>query len=382
MASNQHIGASNLNENEAILTNRVAELERRMSMFEGIFHALSNRLDLHFKKYDVVVNSQQQQINELTAFLSTLLNDQQRHAEILSEKLSGTLHGVSATSISLSQTLDPQGFTDGTTAPGAPRNYTSVPMSNDQTAHPQNEGAVSNETLFEDILNGNSQENDKSQQQTNSSDPISQENNSTNPSVDTRFNKPQNYNSNLVPSLEEYSANPPNNDGGQSQGLYISSNSSQSRQSPNLQKVSPNHENAVESNAQESVPTFEEEQYETKTGLKRKRIVCTRPFEFIKSPHSVMEVWKEYTEGVNGQPSIRKMEALYQMAWRRDPAVNKRYSRRKVLWKAIQTGLNRGYSLNYVVEILENSRYVNDKQKVKQPIGWLCHSSHIPETLK
>lgn len=49
MASNQHIGASNLNENEAILTNRVAELERRMSMFEGIFHALSNRLDLHFK---------------------------------------------------------------------------------------------------------------------------------------------------------------------------------------------------------------------------------------------------------------------------------------------------------------------------------------------
>nr|AAB22053.1 FUP1 [Saccharomyces cerevisiae, Peptide Partial, 40 aa] [Saccharomyces cerevisiae] len=40
MASNQHIGASNLNENEAILTNRVAELERRMSMFEGIFHAL------------------------------------------------------------------------------------------------------------------------------------------------------------------------------------------------------------------------------------------------------------------------------------------------------------------------------------------------------
>ncbi|AJU03595.1 Msn1p [Saccharomyces cerevisiae YJM1573] len=382
MASNQHIGASNLNENEAILTNRVAELERRMSMFEGIFHALSNRLDLHFKKYDVVVNSQQQQINELTAFLSTLLNDQQRHAEILSEKLSGTLHGVSATSISLSQTLDPQGFTDVTTAPGAPRNYTSVPMNNDQTAHPQNEGAVSNETLFEDILNGNSQENDKSQQQTNSSNSISQENNSTNPSVDTRFNKPQNYNSNLVPSLEEYSANPPNNDGGQSQGLYISSNSSQSRQSPNLQKVSPNHENAVESNAQESVPTFEEEQYETKTGLKRKRIVCTRPFEFIKSPHSVMEVWKEYTEGVNGQPSIRKMEALYQTAWRRDPAVNKRYSRRKVLWKAIQTGLNRGYSLNYVVEILENSRYVNDKQKVKQPIGWLCHSSHIPETLK
>ena len=163
-------------------------------------------------------------------------------------------------------------------------------------------------------MNGNSQENDKSQQQTNSSDPISQENNSTNPSVDTRFNKPQNYNSNLVPSLEEYSANPPNNDGGQSQGLYISSNSSQSRQSPNLQKVSPNHENAVESNAQESVPTFEEEQYETKTGLKRKRIVCTRPFEFIKSPHSVMEVWKEIQKVLtaafhNGSSLSNGMEA-------------------------------------------------------------------------
>ncbi|CAI4050792.1 hypothetical protein SKDZ_15G0410 [Saccharomyces kudriavzevii ZP591] len=381
MSNNQHIGTSNLNENEAMLTNRVVELERRMSMFEGIFHALSNRLDLHFKKYDVVVNSQQQQINELTAFLSTLLNDQQRHAEILSEKLSGTLHGVSATSISLGQTLDPQGFTDGPPAPSAQRNYGSVSMNNDETGNTQNEGSVSNETLFEDILNGNAQENDKNQQQSNSSNPINQET-STNPPVDSRFNKPQNYNPNLVPSLEGYSANPPSNDGGQSQGLYISSTSSQSQQSPNLQKISPDRENAVESDARESVPTFEEEQYETKTGLKRKRIVCTRPFEFIKSPHSVMEVWKEYTEGINGQPSIRKMEALYQTAWRRDPAVNKRYSRRKVLWKAIQTGLNRGYSLNYVIEILENSRYVNDKQKVKQPIGWLCHSSHIPETLK
>ncbi|CAI4036209.1 hypothetical protein SMKI_15G0470 [Saccharomyces mikatae IFO 1815] len=381
MANNQHMGTSNLNENEAMLTNRVAELERRMSMFEGIFHALSNRLDLHFKKYDVVVNSQQQQINELTAFLSTLLNDQQRHAEILSEKLAGTLHGVSATSISLSQTLEPQGFTDGPTAANTQRNYSSVSINNNETAHSQNEAAVSNETLFEDILNGNSQENDKSQQQPNSSNQITQENNN-NPSVNTRFSKPQNYNPSLVTSLEDYSTNPPNNDNGQSQGLYMSSTSSQSQQSPNLQKISPNRENAAESNVQESVPTFEEEQYETKTGLKRKRIVCTRPFEFIKSPHSVMEVWKEYTEGVNGQPSIRKMEALYQTAWRRDPAVNKRYSRRKVLWKAIQTGLNRGYSLNYVVEILENSRYVNDKQKVKQPIGWLCHSSHIPETLK
>ncbi|CAI4052524.1 hypothetical protein SUVZ_15G0400 [Saccharomyces uvarum] len=381
MANNQHMGTSNLNENEAILTNRVAELERRMSMFEGIFHALSSRLDLHFKKYDVVVNSQQQQINELTAFLSTLLNDQQRHAEILSEKLSGTLHGVSATSISLSQTLDPQGFGDGPSAPNTQRNYGPVSLNSSEAANTQNEGTVSNETLFEDILNGNSQENDKNHQHPNGPNPINQENN-PNPSVDGRFNKPQNYNSNLVTTLEDYTTNPPNNDGGQSQGLYISSTSSQSQQSPNLQKISPEHESAVEPNVQEGVPTFEEEQYETKTGLKRKRIVCTRPFEFIKSPHSVMEVWKEYTEGVNGQPSIRKMEALYQTAWRRDPAVNKRYSRRKVLWKAIQTGLNRGYSLNYVIEILENSRYVNDKQKVKQPIGWLCHSSHIPEILK
>ncbi|EJS41827.1 msn1p [Saccharomyces arboricola H-6] len=379
MANNQHLGTSDLNENEPMLKNRVAELERRMSMFEGIFHALSNRLDLHFKKYDVVVNSQQQQINELTAFLSTLLNDQQRHAEILSEKLSGTLHGVSATSISLSQTLDPQGFTDGPSAPNTQRNYGSVSLNN-ETANTQNEGAVSNETLFEDILNGNSQENDKNQQQPNGSNPISQEN-SSHPTVDSRFSKPQNYNPTLVTTLEDYSTNPPNNDGGQSQ-IYINGAPSQSQQSPDLQKISSDRENAVEPSVQESVPTFEEEQYETKTGLKRKRIVCTRPFEFIKSPHSVMEVWKEYTEGVNGQPSIRKMEALYQTAWRRDPAVNKRYSRRKVLWKAIQTGLNRGYSLNYVVEILENSRYVNDKQKVKQPIGWLCHSSHIPEILK
>ncbi len=95
-----------------------------------------------------------------------------------------------------------------------------------------------------------------------------------------------------------------------------------------------------------------------------------------------MEIWKEYTEGIDGQPSIREMESLYSTGWRRDAAVNKRYSRRKVLWKAIETGLSRGYTLDYIIDLLENYRIIDPEKNTKQPIGWLCQVNNIPDLLK
>ncbi|KAI8399410.1 hypothetical protein J6895_01049 [Nakaseomyces glabratus] len=98
--SNIPNGNSSMGDDIMVLS-RINDIERRMMMFENMFHALSGRLDHHFKKYDVLVSSQQQQISELNAVITTLLNDQYRHAEFVRDKLSHSLHGISSTSISL-----------------------------------------------------------------------------------------------------------------------------------------------------------------------------------------------------------------------------------------------------------------------------------------
>ena len=107
-----------------------------------------------------------------------------------------------------------------------------------------------------------------------------------------------------------------------------------------------------------------------------------KTFKFIKSPKSVFDIWNEYTKGFSGQPSIKEMEAIYKTDWRRDPAVNKRYARRKVLWKAIENGLAKGFTLDYTIELLEDHRCSDRFKGVKEPIGWLCQRSSIPEALR
>ncbi|GCE99939.1 hypothetical protein ZYGM_001616 [Zygosaccharomyces mellis] len=130
-----------------------------------------------------------------------------------------------------------------------------------------------------------------------------------------------------------------------------------------------------------SSSTSEAQQHPQRSKIQRPN-VFTGKFQFLKSPHSVKEVWKEYVEGINGQPSIREMEHLYQTGWRRDPAVNKRYARRKVLWKAIENGLGRGYSLEYIINLLEEYRYIDRGKGIKHPIGWICQNHNIPEILR
>lgn len=127
--------------------------------------------------------------------------------------------------------------------------------------------------------------------------------------------------------------------------------------------------------------TSEKHQHLQRPKIQRPK-VFTGNFQFLKSPHSVKEVWKEYVEGVHGQPSIREMENLYQTGWRRDPAVNKRYARRKVLWKAIENGLAKGYSLEHVIDLLEKYRYIDREKGTKHPIGWTCQNHNIPEILR
>ncbi|AMD18624.1 HBL278Wp [Eremothecium sinecaudum] len=311
----------------AQMEQRIQVLERQISMYERLFQTFSAKLDHHFKKYDLVINGQQQQIKALTDVLSTMLNDQCRSAGILRDKLGGALDGIVTTSASI-------------------RTMQSTGRGNSGST-PETSGNGSNKT-----------------------------NNNHNPSGslphDTRQNSGDANMTNVDALLGNFipphvSSDPP---------LDINAVTDHHNNSSPSEQAVPGH---AEEQADENL---KEEQYYTHKGRRKKRKVYIRKFEFHNSPQSVMDIWKEYTEGHNGQPSIKDMELMYQTSWRRDPAVNKRFHRRKVLCKAIERGLERGYDLHDVIRLLEDTRVVDASTNLKQPIGWLCQGSNIPDLLK
>ncbi|OXB44318.1 hypothetical protein B1J92_E02079g [Nakaseomyces glabratus] len=426
--SNIPNGNSSMGDDIMVLS-RINDIERRMMMFENMFHALSGRLDHHFKKYDVLVSSQQQQISELNAVITTLLNDQYRHAEFVRDKLSHSLHGISSTSISLngisnqnndnrsngfannnssgvasgsSNGVNSQGNTNNNSNRSSSTSHLNNPnmLGNNSSGtgnnHNNNSVGASNSnqsvthTILDDILNehdlqdkkysGNrnpgdmnsrNDVNDKSQQSPR--DPMSLKK--------TKFIHHRQYNDvtdgdSVIPYTNPYvdqSGHQQNNL--TSNILFNDSTSGQNAGNQGTQQATQNREEGMPSSPGRK-------SYSSKRGPKKKKVMYHKPFQFIKSPHSVMEIWKEYTEGIDGQPSIREMESLYLTGWRRDAAVNKRYSRRKVLWKAIETGLSRGYTLDYIIDLLENYRIIDPEKNTKQPIGWLCQVNNIPDLLK
>lgn len=419
------------------MEDRLSNLERQISVFERMVHMLSGSLDHRFKRYDMIICSQQQQISELNAVLSTFLNDEYRHAEVLREKLTGTLHGISATAASLGNTihvngrfdaentnrsLDPDAIFGDILGDESPhtasrvsdkqdhtqRNGDSRPFDTpfDETNPQQQQQQVRHVRQHEETAptansNGsNTNQNDINAANTiaitNSRGDSNENGNGTGVEHDgeaTMKSIPPEHDRQLgilsygdfdhLSEAEKPTSHPVSNSDSQahfysdpranSQHVRNSSNSNDSDHHPNGQS---------QVNSNDLGPDLKEEQYITNKGRKRKRSVYIGNFQFLKSPHSVMEVWKEYTEGINGQPSIREMETIYQTGWRRDPAVNKRYSRRKVLCKAIETGLARGYSLEYIVGLLEDYRYINREKGLKQPIGWICQGQNIPESLR
>ncbi|CCD26179.2 Msn1p NDAI_0G04020 [Naumovozyma dairenensis CBS 421] len=389
-----------MNKEDAILISRVADLERRMAMFEGMFHALSGRLDQHFKKYDIVMNSQQQQIIELNSVISTLLNDQFRHAEMIKEKLSTTIHGISSMDTnSIHQTDTSDIFSNGGRPYDGNSNIPADVLFDDIISNNKNgttnapvsaqttENAIKNQGFAHQETQGTTQQEGE---QPRAPQNQQQPHQGYQPSV--VFRGPVlsygNFNQLSHPSLSR----PPNllnePEGNISESSpsisseVIFNNSSNNNGIGNNNGNNGKNELLTARHEISNQSLEEEEQYRTKKGHKKKRKIYIGPFEFLKSPNSVLDLWKEYTEGIHGHPSIKYMDAIYQTNWRRDAAVNRRYSRRKVLWKAIESGLEKGYSLERVVDILENCRIIDSTKGTKQPIGWLCHSNNIPDILK
>jgi hypothetical protein len=77
---------------------------------------------------------------------------------------------------------------------------------------------------------------------------------------------------------------------------------------------------------------------------------------------TVKDAWREWQEGLAGQPALRELEVRWGSRWRPGNAVRITFSRRKVIWDEILARTARGKSVNEAVaelELLRASRSLN-----------------------
>lgn len=78
-------------------------------------------------------------------------------------------------------------------------------------------------------------------------------------------------------------------------------------------------------------------------------------YEFANN-NTVPDLWREWTVGICGQPSIQFLESQYGVKWRQDRRKISFYSRRKVIIDAIFTSINRGMTEEEAVVTMERTR--------------------------
>lgn len=71
---------------------------------------------------------------------------------------------------------------------------------------------------------------------------------------------------------------------------------------------------------------------------------------------TVEEVWKEYREGMDGQPAIEELDATWGSRWRPEPRGRTWYSRRKVIWDKIKEYMTEGLDEDEAVREVEKLR--------------------------
>ncbi|KAH7040969.1 transcriptional activator of glycolytic enzymes-domain-containing protein [Microdochium trichocladiopsis] len=71
---------------------------------------------------------------------------------------------------------------------------------------------------------------------------------------------------------------------------------------------------------------------------------------------TVEEVWREYKEGIDGQPAIEDLDASWGSRWRPEPRGRTWYSRRKVIWDKIKEYMSDGLDESAAVREVEKLR--------------------------
>jgi len=77
----------------------------------------------------------------------------------------------------------------------------------------------------------------------------------------------------------------------------------------------------------------------------------------LRNLQNVAEVWREWSQGIAGDPAIRDLEAQYQHRWRESSSKARTlFCRRKKIWDAVITRVNRGMTEEEAVQDLEAVR--------------------------
>ncbi|KAH9885364.1 transcriptional activator of glycolytic enzymes-domain-containing protein [Xylariomycetidae sp. FL2044] len=71
---------------------------------------------------------------------------------------------------------------------------------------------------------------------------------------------------------------------------------------------------------------------------------------------TVDEVWKEYREGIEGQPAVEELDSVWGSRWRPEPRGRTWYSRRKVIWDKIKEYMHEGMDEDEAVREVERLR--------------------------
>ncbi|KAI0204514.1 transcriptional activator of glycolytic enzymes-domain-containing protein [Astrocystis sublimbata] len=72
---------------------------------------------------------------------------------------------------------------------------------------------------------------------------------------------------------------------------------------------------------------------------------------------TVEEVWREYREGMDGQPAVETLDATWGSRWRPEPRGRTWYSRRKVIWDKIK---------EFIVEGMDEDAAVQEVEKLRE----------------
>ncbi|KAI3633127.1 hypothetical protein MIR68_009202 [Amoeboaphelidium protococcarum] len=86
------------------------------------------------------------------------------------------------------------------------------------------------------------------------------------------------------------------------------------------------------------------------------RAVPPQQYTMSRGLSTVQDVWREYKEGIGGNPSVESLEQQFGAKWRSKDSERKHFSRRLVIYKFIQSKIDSGLSENDVLTALERKR--------------------------
>lgn len=83
-------------------------------------------------------------------------------------------------------------------------------------------------------------------------------------------------------------------------------------------------------------------------------------FAMSRKTGDISTLWKEFTEGINGQPPIRTLERQYGTSWRKRSSETKFFTKRLPLLIEIQRRVDSDEEAHVAIQSLENERINNN----------------------